>query len=134
MEENDYAVPPCCGFAEECGEPLPAGERGGKLIGEIRLNDRTDRRNIPSCSNGFHDFDNNKLNFSTDVRKGLIWFINQMNQYGEFVPQWEEENKFLWFLNFGMDEKNSDNYREISKKKMKLFSDGAKKIVQKYLD
>ena len=107
---------------------------GGKLIGEIKLNDRTDRRNIPSCSNGFHDFDNNKLNFSTDVREGLIWFINQMNQYGEFVPQWEEEDKFLWFLNFGAKEKNSDNYREISKKKMELFCDEAKKIVQKYLD
>lgn len=107
---------------------------GGDLIGEIRLNDVNDRMNIPRCSNGFHDYENNKLNFKTDIREGLIWFINQMKQYGEFVPQWEEEHKFLWFLNFSKDENNSDNYREISKRKMELFCDEAKKIVQKYLD
>ena len=58
-----------------------------------------------------------------------------MKQYGELVPQWEENNKFLWFLNFGEEEKdNSDSYREISKAKMMQFCDDAKKIIQKYLD
>lgn len=108
---------------------------GGTLYGEIKLNDISNRSRIPSCSNGFFDFENNKLHFDTDVREGLIWFINQMKQHGEFIPQWEENNKFLWFLNFGYDEKNnSDSYKEISKNKMIKFCDEAKRIVQKYLD
>lgn len=108
---------------------------GETLYGEIKLHDVSNRTKISNCSNGFFDFDNNKLHFNTDVREGLIWFINQIKQYGEFLPQWEENNKFLWFLNFGDDEKNnSDNYKEISKRKMVKFCDNAKKIIQKYLD
>lgn len=108
---------------------------GGKIYGEIKLSDKSNRSKIPSCSNGFYDFENNKLHFDKDIREGLIWFINQMKQYGELVPQWEENNKFLWFLNFGAEEKDdSDNYREISKAKMMQFCDDAKKIIQKYLD
>ena len=108
---------------------------GGTLYGEIKLHDVSNRTKISNCSNGFFDFDNNNLHFNTDVREGLIWFINQIKQYGEFLPQWEENNKFLWFLNFGDDEKNnSDNYKEISKRKMTKFCDNAKKIIQKYLD
>lgn len=106
----------------------------GTLYGEIKLNDKKDRVNIPRCSNGFYDFDNNKLHFDTEIREGLIYFINRMKQCGELIPQWEDENKFLWFLNYSSDEKNSDNYRAISKRKMELFCDEAKKIVQKYLD
>lgn len=107
----------------------------GKLYGEIKLHDVSSRCKIPSCSNGFYDFENGKLHFDKDVREGLIWFISQMKQYGELLPQWEEDHKFLWFLNFGEEEKNdSDNYKEISKIKMEKFCDGAKKIIQKYLD
>ena len=108
---------------------------GGTLYGEIKLHDVNNRRNIPGCSNGFYDFENNKLHFDKDVREGLIWFISQMKQYGELLPQWEEDHKFLWFLNFSDEEKsNGDNYEEISKEKMMKFCDGAKKIIQKYLD
>ena len=111
------------------------GVNGGKLYGEIKLNDVSNRAKIPSCSNGFFDFENNKLHFDADIREGLVWFIDQMKQYGDFLPQWEESNKFLWFLNFGDEEKNnSDNYKEISKRKMTKFCENAKKIVQKYLD
>ena len=106
---------------------------GGQLYGEIQLRNVEDRMNIPRCSNGFLNFEEKKLHFEADVREGLIYFINQMQKYGEFLPRWEEEHKFLWFLNFSQEEKNSNDYREISRQKMNMFSDGAKKIVEKYL-
>lgn len=108
---------------------------GGTMYGEIILNDKDNRKKMPPCSNGFYDVENNKLYFDTDIREGLIYFINQMSQLGTFIPKWEKDNKFFWFLNYSSDEKeNSDNYRNISKNKMNMFCDEAKKIIEKYLD
>lgn len=108
---------------------------GGTMYGEIILNDKDNLKKMPSCSGGFYDIENNKQHFNTDVRKGLIYFISQMSQIGTFIPKWEEDNKFFWFLNYSSDEeRNIDNYMEISKKKMNMFCDEAKKIIEKYLD
>ena len=103
------------------------------LIGEIILNCKKVRVNIPCCA-GYHDYDNNKMNFEADVRLGLNSFIKQIQQYGQLVPQWEQEDKVLRFLNYGSDEKNNNNYSNISKRKMELLCNDAKKIVKKYLD
>ena len=107
---------------------------GGKLYGEIKLNSVEDRHSIPICSNGFYDFDNLKLYFDKDVREALIWFINSMKFHGEFIPEWEDGNKFVWFLNFIEDDKPGYDYKKISMNKMNQFSDGAKKIVHRLID
>ena len=106
---------------------------GGTMYGEIKLNNVNDRCNIPQCSNGFYDYENGKLNFSTDIREGLIWFIKEMKKYGEFIPKFEEENKFLWFVNFHEDKQNGYDFEKISKEKMNKFSKEAKNIVENYL-
>jgi hypothetical protein len=106
---------------------------GGTLYGEIKLNDTKDRANIPSCSNGFFDFDNGKLHFDTDVREGLIWFINSMSSYGEFIKEWEQPHKFLWLLDFVENKMPNYNYTEISKKKINMCCDEVKNIMKKSL-
>lgn len=70
---------------------------GGKLYGEIKFNDVRNRAKIPGCSNGFFDFDNNKLHFDVDIREGLIWFINQMKQYGDFCHSGKKIISFYGF-------------------------------------
>lgn len=103
---------------------------GGKLYGEIKMNDASDRWKIPSCSNGFYDIKNGKLHFDTDVREGLIWFITEMNKYGEFVKQWEDSRRFLWFLDFTEDDVPNYDYEKINREKISRCCSEAKFIMK----
>lgn len=106
---------------------------GGTLYGEIKMHDVSDRSNIPSCSNGFYDFKNGKLNFSTDIREGLIWFISQMNKYGTFLNEWEDENKFLWFVDFVEDDVPGYDYEKLTRNKIHQCCDEAKNIMKRLI-
>lgn len=106
---------------------------GGKLYGEIKMDNVSDRHKIPSCSNGFYDYENGKLHFDTDIREGIIWFINEINKYGTFVAEWEDANKFLWFLDFTEDDIPGYDYEKITKEKISLCCSDAKLIMKKYM-
>lgn len=103
---------------------------GGKLYGEIKMDNVSDRHKIPSCSNGFYDYENGKLYFDTDIREGLIWFINEMSKYGKFLEQWEDSNRFLWFVDFAEDKEPNYDHKSITREKISRCDEDAKLIMQ----
>lgn len=103
---------------------------GGKLYGELKMNDTSKRWEIPSCSNGFYDYENGKLHFDTDIREGLIWFIKEMSKYGEFVKQWEDARRFLWFVDFMEDKEPNYDYEGITREKINKCCEAAKTIMK----
>lgn len=103
---------------------------GGKLYGELKMNDSSKRSEIPSCSNGFYDYENGKLHFDTDIREGLVWFIREMSKYGEFVKQWEDTRRFLWFVDFMEDKESNYDYEGITREKISKCCEEAKEIMK----
>lgn len=106
----------------------------GEIFGEIKLKNTEDRyKKMPSCSNGFFDYENNKLSFSKDIREGLIWFINSMKECGEFIKIWEENNKFVWFVDFVESKNKKYDFREISRSKVDKCCEECKNIMKSSL-
>lgn len=106
---------------------------GGELYGEIKLKSKENGMNIPSCSNGYFDYENLKLSFKKDIREGLIWFIAKLKEKGDLLSIWEEKNKFLWFLDFIEGKERDVDYRGISMKKIQNCNDECQNIMRNLL-
>ena len=71
--------------------------------------------------------------FSIDCRTGFRRKLGYIKEFGTPIPQWEEDYKFLWFLNY--DEHSEDDHRKITFSKVKESGNSIlMRIMRKYLD
>lgn len=71
--------------------------------------------------------------FSINCRTGLRRKLGYIKEFGTPIPQWEEDYKFLWFLNY--DEEPRDDHQKITFGKVKESGNPIlMRIMRKYLD
>jgi len=102
---------------------------GGTLYGMVKgIEDwKTLSKALDHCSHGssaYYDENGQMImkeciDFSVDIRKGLIHRLNNIESVTEFMPQWKDEEPFLWFVDYVEDKEPGYDYKEITKSKIK---------------
>jgi len=102
---------------------------GGKVFGMVELNQETKPiyEALHGCSHGsFGDRDRESQTtilkpytyFDYDIREGLIHVLNRIESVTNFVPKWNADKPFLWFLDYSEEKSKDYNFEEITKNKI----------------
>lgn len=101
----------------------------GTLYGMIKnIEDwKTLSKSLNQCSHGSSAYYNSEgqmmqkecIDFSKDIREGLIYTLNNIESVTEFMPVWKDMKPFLWFVDYMESKEPGYNYKEITKSKIK---------------
>lgn len=109
--------------------------RWGDSWDQIIMTD-TLRKGIDSldrCSHGAYANIEHGIEFSYDIREGLINRIEQIGEHLEFLTEWNNK-QFLWFLDYTEDEVEDYDYRERTLDKLKKSTEELQQIVKVCMD
>jgi hypothetical protein len=119
---------------------------GGTLYGMIKPgkdNEHNSRiiNTLNGCSHGctkYFDRETKEyknyeaIEFSKDVRKGLLHVLNRIESVTEFVNKWTENKPFLWLVDFTEDDEPNYDYKEINKNKINRCTEEVRYIIGEY--
>jgi hypothetical protein len=93
---------------------------GGNLYGEIKANSKEDCNTIWKWLSTGGCINSNLMIYKTqqDVREGLFSKLEVLESAGVFQEKWIDKNRFLWFLDYSEEKKESYDYKQISKEKI----------------
>ena len=105
----------------------------GTLYGEVLTLEDPDfvREEMPYCSYDFFEAD--KFSFEKKISDGVFQFLNEMRQFGDFIPVWQERDKLLWLCSYDEYDDPGFDARKITRDKLYYADDGVRKIIRNLL-
>jgi len=100
---------------------------GGKVYGMVDIKPEGVSEVLKGCSHGsFGNWDReshttilkDSTYFDYDIREGLIHVLNRIESVTNFVPKWNDDKPFLWFLDYSEEKSKDYNYEEINQSKI----------------
>lgn len=109
---------------------------GGSIYAEVEVKEGKSLFDIPNCSFGYYNLEENKAYLHYDIREGLFNFINNIEKIGTILPRMESTRNQLWMATAEDERKignRYDKYDKVREKRILESNEKLKEVLSAYI-